>query len=212
MITTTFDVRNALAALDGIRAEVADKALVRALNKTADQAKVQASRAIRDAGYKIKAGTIKASITIARATATTLTASVIAKGKRIPLVEYTARPVNPGVTVAVKEGRKLVRSVFFATMPTGHRGVYERDTRRGSGRVPFVRDGKRNTLRGPERVPYQRNGKRNNKQLPIRELDGPSIPQAFVNATVQDALLTGVRERFPVILARELAYVLSKTK
>lgn len=195
MITTTFDVRNALAALDGIRAEVADKALVRALNKTADQAKVQASRAIRDAGYKIKAGTIKASITIARATATTLTASVIAKGKRIPLVEYTARPVNPGVTVAVKEGRKLVRGVFFATMPTGHRGVYERDTRRGS-----------------KRVPYKRNGKRNTKQLPIRELYGPSIPQAFVNATVQDALLTGVRERFPVILARELAYVLSKTK
>jgi membrane peptidoglycan carboxypeptidase len=65
-ITTTFDVRDALSALDGIRAEVADKALVRALNKTADQAKVQASRAIRDAGYKIKAGTIKASITIAR--------------------------------------------------------------------------------------------------------------------------------------------------
>lgn len=195
MITTTFDVRNALSALDGIRAEIADKALVRAINKTADQAKVQASRAIRDAGYKIKAGTIKASITIARATATTLQASVIAKGKRIPLVEYTARPVKPGVTVAVKEGRKLVRGVFFATMPTGHRGVYERDTRRGA-----------------KRVPYQRNGKRNTKQLPIRELYGPSIPQAFVNATVQDALLTGVRERFPVILARELAYVLSKTK
>lgn len=179
----SIDIRDSLAYLDNVKSEIGDKALVRALNQTAAQAKVQASREIRASGYKVKAATVKASIAIVRANSTTLRAIVAAKGKRIGLVEYSPRQTKAGVTVAVKAGRKLVRHAFLTTLSGGHRGVFAR------------------VLIGSKRA----------SRLPIEELFGPSIPQAFANATVQNALITGVRDRFPRILAKEVNFLQLKS-
>lgn len=181
------DISRAMAKLAFIRDEVADKAVVRAINKTGDQVKVQSSREIRDAGYNLKAAVIKKSITIERATRTQIRAIVRAKGRPIALINYNARQTRNGVTVSVKNGRKLIRGAFIATMPSGHTGVFERV---GSGHKKVVKGGK-----------VQWRG------LPIEELFGPSIPSAFMNETVQNALVKAVHEKFPRLLDHEIAYL-----
>lgn len=185
-IKTTLHVGDALAALDGFSDRLKSKALPRALNKVADQAKVQASREIRDAGYQLKVSVIKTAITLKRANRNTLQAEVIASAPMMPLYAYAARRTKKGITVAVRSGqRKLIQNphAFIATLRSGHTGIFER------------------VVVGGKRAP----------RLPIRELYGPSIPQAFANKTVQQALVRVVRERFPAILEREIKFARTQT-
>lgn len=187
--SVSVDIEGALAKLAYVREDVADKAVTRALNKTAAQTRTEASKQIRAAGYNLKASVIKQAISIDRATAAQVRASVRAIGKPIPIINYDARPVQNGVTVAVKNGRKLLPGAWLLTLPGGHRGVFERDPRKT-----------------PRRVKYQKDGKWTSKVLPIREVYGPSIPAAFLNATVQAALIAAIREKFPRILKGEINY------
>lgn len=187
-IDVRVDIARVTAKLNATREAVIGKATVRALNKTAAQAKVAASREIRDAGYKIKAGAIKDSIRITQATRALLVSAVKPKGRPIPLIDYGARQTAKGVTVSVKNGRKLIRGAFIAVMPTGHKGV-------------FVRVGD-----GRKKVKGKSSG------LPIKELFGPSIPAAFKNEVVMGALMRFVREKFPKIFEHELGYALSKDR
>ncbi|MDR3414208.1 MAG: phage tail protein [Formivibrio sp.] len=186
-INVQVDIDRAISKLAHVPSEVQDKALPRALNKTASQAKVQASREIRNAGYGLKVSEIKKAIAIRRANRSDLVASVYASGRPIALINYNARQTKAGVTVSVKNGRKLIRGAFIATMPSGHTGVYERV---GSGHKKVMH-----------------NGAAQWRGLPIKELFGPSIPSAFMNETVQNALVTAIRERFPRLFAHEIAYL-----
>ena len=179
------DITKALRKLDVTR-EQARKAIPRALNKTATTARAEAAREIKAAGYGLKIAAIKKSITIVKATGAELRAIVRASGKPTPLIEYEARQTRAGVTVAVLRGRKLIKGAFIATMPTGHRGV-------------FVRQ-------GMTRKRVMRNGRLTSSGLPIRELYGPSVPQAFANTVVQAALASAIRERFPIALRQELRF------
>ena len=165
-----------------LRTEVLEKAKVRALNKVAAQAKVAASKEIRAAGYNMKAAAIKQKITIKRAMNGNAVVVIRCSGKPIPLIQFSARETNAGVSVSVKNGRKLIKGAFIATMPTGHRGVY-------------VRVGNQH-----KKV----NGKWHG--LPIKELFGPSIPAAFGNEIVTAALVNLVRAKFPAILEHEIKF------
>ena len=185
-ISVEADISGALRKLK-VTAEQASKAIPRALNKTATTARAEAAREIKSAGYGLKIRDIKKAISIIRANRSELRAIVRASGKPIPLIEYSARQTGKGVTVNVLRGRKRIDGAFIATMPTGHRGV-------------FVHQGETNRW-------VKRNGRRVRTRLPIRELFGPSVPQAFVNTIVQTALQRAIRERFPVVLAQELRFV-----
>jgi hypothetical protein len=46
--------------------------------------------------------------------------------------------------------------------------------------------------------------------LPIRELYGPSIPDALTNDAVQKALAQTIARKYPAILAHELAWLEGK--
>lgn len=164
--------------------EMRDRAVVRALNKMADQVKTAASREIRSAGYKLKASDIKAALKVRRASGSQKTAAVIASGRPLPLVKYSARQTSKGVTVDVLKGRKLIAGAFIATMPNGHRGVYVREQASKHRKV-------------------QQRGKPVWSQLPIRQLFGPAIPDGMANSAVQSALLQLVEEKFPSILEHE---------
>lgn len=165
------------------------KAVPRSLNKTANTARAEAARLIVDQGYGIKVSYIKRGITVNRASSNDYLAVVRASGKPIPLIQYKARQTKAGVTVQVKNGRKLIKDAFIATMSNGHQGVFLR--KEGSKHVSRrVRKG------GPA--------------LPIDELFGPSIPTAFQNKIVMQELTRSVRERFPVVLKQELSFVISK--
>lgn len=162
------------------------KALERALNKTAVTARAQSAREIRDAGYGIKIGGIKDAITIRRATQADLIAVVKATGNPIPLIKYGARQTAKGVSVSVKGGRKVIAHAFIATMSSGHEGVFLR------------------TDKSHKKV--TRKGKTYYSGLPIKELFGPSIPSAFANQVVQEAVIAAIHKRFPVVLRQELKF------
>lgn len=121
---------NAGAVADAFRqagGQVAKRATSRALNEVAAQAKVAAARQIRDVGYKLKISAIKKGIKVERATMASLRAAVVAYGRPIPLIEYSARETSKGVTVSVLNGRKLIKGAFIATLASGHKGVFVRE-------------------------------------------------------------------------------------
>lgn len=152
-------------------------AVARALNKTAMQARTEASRAVRDAGYNIKASAIKDSFDIQRASKNSLIVLLLATGRPIGLINYNASQTRKGVRVKVKSGAHTLRHAFIATMKSGHRGVFVRAGGKGSPR------------------------------LPIRELYGPSIPTALSNRVVEEAIMSKIQEKFPQILAHEIAFL-----
>jgi len=159
-------------------------AMVRALNKMADQVKVASAREVRAAGYNIKVGEIKKGIRVRRATKSEMRAAVVATGKPVPLIQYSARQTAKGVSVSVLKGRKVIAGAFIATMPSGHRGVYVREP-------------------GAKHKKVGQGTKAAWHALPIRELYGPSIPSGMANAAVQAALQRFIADKFPTLLEHE---------
>lgn len=161
------------------------KAVASALNKMAAQVKTATSREIRAAGYNLKASTIKAGIRIQRASSGALSASVIASGRPIPLIEFSAIDTHRnGVVVKVLRGRKTIKDAFIVQLPNGRRAVCVR-------------------MPGAISKKVNKGGKAKWTTLPIRQLYGPALPDAMVNKAVGQALGALVAERFPKILAHE---------
>jgi hypothetical protein len=193
-----FDFKIDLAGADNKfrrAAEEYPQAVARALNKTATTARAQAARQIRSVGYNIKINAIKKNLVIRRATRSELTAVIRASGRPIPLINYGAQQNATGVSVAVLNGRKTIRHAFIATMKSGHKGVFVRTGAAAQriGRSAHITRGR-----------TQHGGKHG---LPIKELYGPSIPDAFANSAVQDALKQVIEQRFGVVLAAEIKFV-----
>lgn len=171
-------------------------AIARALNRTGQTVKANSARIIRDEGYNIKIGDIKKAIAMKLANQSELVVVLRALGRPIPLFKYGAKAVKGkggGVSVQVKNGRKLIRGAFIATMPNGHTGV-------------FVRVGSAAHAAGLGRHGIIRRGGNQKHGLPIDELFGPSIPAAFLNNVVQTDMAATARTRFPIELRRELAF------
>jgi Prophage minor tail protein Z (GPZ) len=166
------------------------RAIVRAVNKTAMQARTQAVREVRIVGYNIKASTVRKAITLYRARGDDPVARLRARGLPIPLIEYGAKQTKGGVSVRVKSGRRTLRHAFIATMKSGHKGV-------------FVREGK-----GHKRV--TKKGRSYMSGLPIKELYGPSIPDSLSNEAVEKTLAKFIADKYPAILEHELAWLASK--
>lgn len=166
-----------------------DRATMRALNEVADQAKVAAARQIRDVGYKLKISAIKKGIKVERATMANLRAAVIAQGRPIPLIEYSANELKgKGVSVSVLNGRKLIKGAFIATMPSGHRGVFVREE-------------------NAKHKKMMTRGKPSWHALGIRELFGPAVPDGMANKEVAEAFARFVDQAFPAILDREFSFL-----
>lgn len=181
-----------LAEMDRISRDVREQATVRALNKLAAQVKTSASREIREAGYNLKAATVKKQLTVLRATPARLVATVRASGKPIPLIEYGAKgAAKGGVRVKVKGKTSVLRHAFIATMPNGHVGVYDR--------APGAKH-KKGTQRRPNVW----------TQGPIKQLFGPGVPDALANASVQANIERLVQEKFAATLRSEVAYIVRR--
>lgn len=128
------DIKEVVARLQADVDRLLPQATARALNRTATTVRAQATRRIRER-YNLKAGVIRAQLRINRADRNRLTAEVIASGRPIPLIEFSARQTRAGVSVRVIRGqRKVRRHAFIAKMHTGHVGVFERTS---SKRLPI---------------------------------------------------------------------------
>jgi hypothetical protein len=197
-VNVKIDLSGMLKKFDNIREE-SPKVIARTLNKVATSARAQAAREITNAGYGIKQAAIRRQLSIRRATFSELTAVIKATGRPIPLSNYGARQNKQGVSVAVLHGRKTIKSAFIATMKSGHVGVF---VRVGSAAERSIGRGRYKEFK-LQKVKATTNEKHG---LPIRQLFGPSVPNAFANRVVQDALRKAIKERFGVVFAQQLKF------
>jgi hypothetical protein len=178
-ISVKHDMHAIVVGLDNYRKDLIDGAVVRALNRTATTIRAEAARDINEEYPGLKIGAIKDKIDIQRANKITQRAIVSVSGRPIPIVEFAARQTAAGVTVKVKGTRKLLRGAFLATMPSGHIGVFYR--------------------RGPPGARVAR--------LPIDQVFSISLPVAFSNKRVMDAVVRAAQERFPDALSQEVRFI-----
>ena len=227
-IDVSSNLKEITASLNQFADEIKNKAVVRALNKTAMQARTDASREVRAAGYNIKASAIKSSFKIQRANAGNLAVALTATGRSIAMINYGARQTKSGVSVEVKKGRTILRHAFIISMRNGHSGVFERigiarlkvDKPTAPGQAHAgarIKGGKhaaashaRKVVANIKRVKQAGAGRTRRANLPIRELFGPSIPSSLANEAVQSAILRKIREKFPKILEHELEFIAMK--
>ena len=186
------DLKAAQKKLEKLSSNLRDKAIARALNKTAMQARAEATREIRKAGYNLRAGDIRKSLSIRKASTRALQASVVSKGDlRLNAIYYNAKQTLSGVRVRFKNKTLTYPHAFFARMRGGDMKVYMRKP--VSAKLPKPGRYNRGSL---------------SPRLPIVAVDGPGIPQAFSEKTVNDALQKTVATRFPKILDHEINYLL----
>ena len=166
----------------------ANKALSRALNKTAAWANTRTIRAITD-HINIKRSDITGNVhryggvTLRKSTETTLTAQVSVTGRRIPLAAFGGKPIAPptpnGVSYGILRGggRKVISFGFVVRFASGHTGFFKRQ---GKGRLPII------------------------------ELYGPSIPEvALTSPDLTNALKVDLGPRLDLQLGREVNFILT---
>lgn len=185
MAVPKFEVRHnlhdALLSYDNLPSQYVGQAAARTLNRTAITVRAEAARLIGRT-YNMKITAAKGQMEIRRATQYDLRAIISVSGRPIPLIEFDARQIRRGVSVKVKGERKMVTHAFLATMRSGHQGV-------------FVRIGQPGDLVD---------------RLPIKQLFALSLPVAFTQKQIMDALLAVASGRFAEVLPQEARFVLLK--
>lgn len=168
------------------------KAEISAMSKAADQGKNYSSRKIRET-YNIKAKDLNQNLKSHKATSAYPKSKIIAYGKkRLPLVLFNARQNKQGVSVEIIKGqRRLLPHRFIATMPAGHRGVFERY-------------GNKRVMDSGRYV--------NQYKQPIRELKTLRVSSMFSAQRVRPHIIKFIDQKLPVIFNAQLKYYKSRIK
>lgn len=124
MIDVRSNISDVLAGLDRCKRDVLEKAIPRALNRTAEMARTEASRSMRGEGYSFSSTEIKDAITVLRASTGRLVSTLKVRRKTKSLMDFSPRESKAGVTVKVLGQRKLIKGAFIAQLRNGTRGVY----------------------------------------------------------------------------------------
>ena len=179
----TSDLKAAVAALG----RKFPQAMRRSLKKAGIAATTEMSRLV-SAEMGLPVRRVKAEI---KTTSDDVSATLKVRGYRIPLIDFKARGPEPsrgrgrGVSYALASGRGRLPHAFIATMPSGHRGVFQRTGK--FGRI------NRFGRRGLER---------------IAEKFGPSIAAVFTKfmpegaARGSEALLKNVQSQIQLALSK----------
>ena len=182
--------------LEQMRSDIAEKATARAVNRTIEQAKTDMSREIRQE-FVLTADEVRQQLRIRRAGFKggrfTIEAALIGgrpKGRSLNIIRFVERKVTRA------EGKRRKKAgtqeqLFVQIKRTGGKKALGPKAFIGNkGRTVFERVGK-------GRLPIK----------PIRTID---VAQMFNTRRVNAAVVRKMREKFPVIFAREAKFYLSK--
>lgn len=123
-ITVTLDLSRFNFAVARLK-DRAPRAIARALNRAAVSTRtVMVRRVAQDVGLSV--GRVKQDTRISDASSANLTAKVIVRGARIPLMAFRARQTKTGVSAKLPGGAGRYPHAFIATMSSGHQGVFQR--------------------------------------------------------------------------------------
>lgn len=173
------DMREVDRALRGLR-NGAPTVLSRSINRTLTPLRATAAREIA-ADTKLPVRVARGALGARRATPRRLVGSVDASGKRVALIEFTARPTKAGVSYDIGRGRKVAPGTFIPASPPGSKSY---------------------TVRGV----FRRVGQ---SRQPIQFLRGPSLPRVFVQRKIVDALHGVVNTRMRREIEAQLRFLLS---
>ena len=155
----------------------AKKVMAKALTATAKTGRTKAARFIGQS-FGLRSTIVRERLTFRRASREDLSASIVAFGRPLTLIKAakSARQTKQGVKATAYGGRQLYAGTFIATMDSGRRGIFTRATK-GEGRVG---------------------------RLPIRELFGPSVPEALIDDEVSERLSAELSVDLSKKLTREI--------
>jgi hypothetical protein len=164
--------------------DVRNVVMVRALNRTTEQARTDMSREIR-AEFNMPATKVREKLRIRKATmhggALRLQAELISQTKdgrtrSLNLINFQARQVGKGVSVKVKRSgaRKVISGAFVGN----------------KGRTVFTRVGK--------------------PRLPIKPVQTIDVPQMFNVKHINAAVVKAIERKFPQIFEREMRFALQQ--
>ena len=194
MINVRTNIAEVLASMDSFKSDVVDKAIPRALNRTGEMARTEASRRMRDDGYNFTAAEIKQAMSLFKATSGRLVTTIKVKRKVKSLMQFSPRESKAGVTVKVHGAKKLIKGAFIGQLRNGSQGVYVEDKAAGK---TVVRHAKQ----------YKRGSRGGWHDFPIRKLYGPSVGGAYSSERIQEIMETMIRETFADRLAHEIKYL-----
>jgi Prophage minor tail protein Z (GPZ) len=170
-----------------------EKAIPRALNRTAEMATTNTSRVMRAEGYNFSASEIKAAISISRASSSRLTVTIKTKRRTKSLMAFNPRQSKAGVTVKVHGQAKLIKGAFIAQRQNGVQGVYVEDKSAGKIVLRFAKQ-------------YKRGSRGGWHDYPARKLNGPSVGGVAATKRMQELTEQFVKATFSTRLAQELRY------
>lgn len=180
--------------LEALRRDIAERATVSAINKTAAQAKTQMTREITGE-FNIKSSKVKESLRVIRARYVGGQANIQArlespsrKGRSLNLINFEARKTVKGVTVKIKKssGRKLLTGGFIAN----------------KGRTVFVRKG--GVM--PSRSKYA--GTKHAEE--IKALQTIEVAQMFNTKRINSKVVKFIEAKLPEVMENEMRFFVSK--
>lgn len=165
-----------------IEREVFPKANARALNRTTKKLRTESIRATAKTMGVVQRS-VRSRTKMTKATTATQIATIRFKGKAFNLISFKGtRQIKKGVSAAPWGNRRIFRSAFIATMPSGGRIVVRR------------------LKRGGELV----------GRMPIRAMLGPGIAKTAAQAELRELREKLVRDEYPKQLEGQLDYLVGR--
>lgn len=181
--------------LDRLADDVGNKAIVRALNNTVDQGKVQMAKQISQE-FRISSSKVKERLKVSKARSwgrtfnfqAALEATTRSKGRSLNLIAFVTKG-RVGKAAAKRLGRsELAGQIQFQIKRGSGKKVIPGAFIANKGRTVFIREGK--------------------SRMPIRAVNTIDVPQMFnakrINSVVRKVML----EKFPPNFQRELRAIL----
>lgn len=188
------NIQQVLARMTSYKADVVDKAVPRALNRVAEQARTAIGRELRADGYNLSAAEIKAAIATIKANKGRLVATLKVGRRTKSLIYFNARETKDGVRVKVHGSPKLIKGAFIAQRLNGVSGVYVED--KSAGKIVIRRQKQ-----------YKRGSRGGWHDYPVRKLYGPSVGGVYANERVQATMMRLIAEMFEARLEHEIKYL-----
>jgi hypothetical protein len=200
-------------AVNDLRREFVDltngefnKGVARALNRTIQRSKTTSSKEIRQI-YNILARDVNQTLSLRRASPSTLTSELRAEGALLSLRKFSPRQTTDGVSIMIKKGnRQIIKGAFISPSPKLNGGVFARGTY--SGKDFNFRHKRIRSAGGYKKIGGRYQPTTND--LSIDSLKTLSVPQAIAHRAVLNALSLQMSEDFPKRLVHELRWVRQK--
>jgi hypothetical protein len=179
----------------------ANPVMARAINKTVTNSQTFAVQEIYNV-LNLTKTRIRKDFKKTRAYASKVSASLIAKGKKIGIIQYGARTLKSGlvrVRIFRNQGLETFRHVFFAIMPSGHEGYFERRHWFGGPAKMSIEQYRMFMWKFPRNI-----------RLPIDEVEGPAIEDIYGNDRTLKPTLRFAGQRLVVNIKSQLDYEWSK--